>query len=267
MPDATVLPVGAGTLARQVEARSVLCVVASRHDMHAGDHGDVDDSSPSVVVADSTLELQRRFDVAWIDGSVNAVPSEMQRAAVHQAVQHLAPGGWLGVAAGDAQQLAELFDEFDLIFDTSMSTESMLVFRRPERTTVHDLLFEARTTIRRLDAETLQRSLRSADPPVVVDTRTHVDRARTGVIAGSIHVPRTVLEWHLDPANGRRHPAVTSFDRAVVVVCNGGYSSSLAAANLGRLGFTDVADLIGGVHSWCAEGFPTVEPDHSYLDL
>ena len=101
----------------------------------------------------------------------------------------------------------------------------------------------------------------------MLDTRTHVDRRRAGVIAGSLHVPRTVIEWHLDPANGYRHPVIDSFDRSLVVVCNGGYSSSLAAAHLVRLGFTDVADLVGGMLAWRAAGLPTVAPDHSYLDL
>lgn len=87
------------------------------------------------------------------------------------------------------------------------------------------------------------------------------------MIAGSIHVPRTVVEWHLDPANGYRHPDVTSFDQSLVLVCNGGYSSSLAAANLLDLGFTDVGDLVGGVRAWINAGLDVAEPDHSHLDL
>ncbi len=82
-----------------------------------------------------------------------------------------------------------------------------------------------------------------------------------------MHVPRTVVEWHLDPANGYRHPAVDSFDQPLVLVCNGGYSSSLAAASLLDLGFTDVADLVGGHRAWVAAGLPVVAPDHSHLDL
>ncbi len=96
------------------------------------------------------------------------------------------------------------------------------------------------------------RLLESDTAPHVLDTRTHTDRHRSGVIPGSMHVPRTVLEWHLDPSNGYRHPAAISFDEPIVVVCNGGYSSSLAAANLVDLGFEDVSDLIGGHRAWLA---------------
>ena len=87
------------------------------------------------------------------------------------------------------------------------------------------------------------------------------------MIARSVHAPRTVVEWHLDPANGYQHPAVGGLHDPMVIVCNGGYSSSLAAANLTRLGFTDVADLVGGMQAWIAAGLPTSEPDHSHLDL
>ena len=140
------------------------------------------------------------------------------------------------------------------------------MFRRGPRTTVHDLLFEARSVIRRVDPVVLHNRLDQSDRPLVVDTRTTTDRSRFGVIDPSIHIPRTVLEWHLDPANAYLHPSVTSFDQPIVVVCNGGYSSSIGAANLIRLGYTDVADLIGGLHAWRARGLPVHNPDHSHLN-
>ena len=65
---------------------------------------------------------------------------------------------------------------------------------------------------------------------------------------------------------GYLHPAMHSFEQPLVLVCNGGYSSSLAAANLVRLGFTNVADLIGGHTGWAAEGLSVERPHHSYLD-
>jgi rhodanese-related sulfurtransferase len=257
------VPTNAAALARRVAAHSVMVVV-----MHAAGPPAVagDDDAIVVTALDAAVQLPRRFDAAWVSACVTAAPPEALRAGLHQAVQHLGPGGWLGVASADAT-CRSLCDEFDIALHQPLSTNSTLVFRRPARTTVHDLLFEARSTISRIDVHELDRSLRSPEPPLVIDTRTHVDRTRTGVIEGSVHIPRTVLEWHLDPTNGYRHPMVTSFEQPIVVVCNGGYSSSLAAANLRRLGFTNVADLVGGVHAWCAAGLPTVVADHSHVDL
>ncbi len=146
-------------------------------------------------------------------------------------------------------------------------TGGLVIARRSDRLCVHDLMWEARAQIGRVSAPSLAGELVGPDAPLVIDTRTHTDRYRTGVIVGSIHVPRTVVERHLDPANGYRHRAVTGFDQPMVVVCNGGYSSSLAAANLQRIGFTNVRDLAGGVRAWVRQGLPVVAPDHAHLDL
>ena len=147
------------------------------------------------------------------------------------------------------------------------SLDDVVLYRRRARTTVHDLLWDARAMIRRVAADDLAAELGGPEAPLVIDTRTHTDRGRMGVIAGSIHVPLTVLEWHLDPANDCAHPAVRGLDQPMVVVCNGGHSSSLAAANLVRLGFTDVRDLIGGVRARIHHGHSVVPPDHAHLDL
>ena len=173
----------------------------------------------------------------------------------------------VAVPADVADHFAALCGEAGLTVDRADVPQRLAVWRRPTRTTVHDLVFEARQTIHRVEPLALADALADDRPPFVVDTRTPTDRQRTGAIAGSAHVPRTVLEWHLDPANGYRHPAAPGFDEPIVVVCNGGYSSSLAAASLVRIGFTDVADLVGGIDAWRAAGLPLVAPDHSHLDL
>ena len=215
----------------------------------------------------AAIQLERRH------GVVIAHPSSDQAAAiVHCAVQHLRPGGLVVLCTDShdgASDTADIAERFELGPVTSFGGHlgSCAVYRRPERFTIHDLVFEARTTIRRVGADDLATALVGPVPPTVIDTRTNTDRHRYGVIAGSIHAPRTVVEWHVDPANGYRHPAIESLDQPIVIVCNGGYSSSLAAANLVRLGFTDVADLIGGMRAWTAAGHPTVDADHSHLDL
>ena len=225
-----------------------------------------DDATPADGVrVDLITQLPRRFAVVVLDPALATMPRERRRAALHQAVQHLEPGGSLSID-DDAAAVFEP-DCHELGLEPGGRADGTVTWRRTRRTTVHDLVFEARRTIRRVDAHELSAELASARPPFVVDTRTPTDLARTGVIAGSVHVPRTVLEWHLDPANGYRHPAAPGFDGPIVVVCNGGYSSSLAAANLRRIGFTDVADLIGGIHAWQVAGLPLSPPDHTHLDV
>ncbi len=185
---------------------------------------------------------------------------------VHCAAQHVGPHGDV-VVIGEGHEDAA--DRFDLTEQRRIEVEGVqiTVLRRTERVTIHDKVFEARSRIARITPLELADRLATESAPTIVDTRTATDRARFGVIAGSVHVPRTVVEWHLDPANGYRHPDVTSFDQSLVLVCNGGYSSSLAAANLLDLGFTDVGDLVGGVRAWINAGLDVVEPDHSHLDL
>lgn len=79
-----------------------------------------------------------------------------------------------------------------------------------------------------------------ADPDLLlVDTRSADERERTGVIEGAKHVPLSVLPWRTDDLAGRR----------VCLVCEHGYSSSLAAALLVELG-VDAGDLIGGYEAW-----------------
>ena len=85
---------------------------------------------------------------------------------------------------------------------------------------------------------------------LVVDIRPVEHRDRDGAVPGSIVVDRNVLEWRLDPTSPHRLPIAERPDRRVVLVCNEGYASSLAAAGLLDLGLTDATDLDGGAKAW-----------------
>jgi rhodanese-related sulfurtransferase len=224
----------------------------------------------SVSGGDLADQYPSPFPFACIGSSVAEVAPEIRRAAIHQAVQHLEPGGAVALHHHVADLVGDMCGDFGLEVESVPLTDAQaaVLFRRTSRTTVHDLLWTARSSIGRVTAQDLFDELTGTQRrPIVVDTRTHTDRCRWGVIAASIHVPRTVLEWHLDAANGYRHPAVTRLDDPLVLVCNGGYSSSLAGANLVRIGFTDVRDLIGGMRAWLLAGLPVTEPDHAHLDV
>ena len=130
------------------------------------------------------------------------------------------------------------------------------------RTTVSELLAEARRGLRRFTPAELAARLESTpdSAPLVIDIRDRDDREHTGMIPGSVSIPLLVLEWRCDPTSGHSHPAVRSLDQPVVTVCNEGYTSSFAAASLRRLGFERAADLEGGVEGWDAAGLPLVQP-------
>jgi rhodanese-related sulfurtransferase len=120
--------------------------------------------------------------------------------------------------------------------------------------TVEEMLAAARSSLDRVDpagARALQ-----AGGALIVDIRPEANRAAEGEIPGSVPIERIHLEWRLDPAGSHRLPEVRA-DRPVVVVCNEGYASSLAAADLRRLGLTQATDLDGGFRAWLASGLPT----------
>ena len=76
-----------------------------------------------------------------------------------------------------------------------------------------------------------------------------------GEIPGALVIDRNVLEWRLAPTSDHRIPAVDD-STTVILFCDEGYASSLAAATLQELGLPRATDLIGGFQAWKREGLP-----------
>ncbi|MEU6995038.1 rhodanese-like domain-containing protein [Streptomyces sp. NPDC046465] len=93
---------------------------------------------------------------------------------------------------------------------------------------------------------------------LLVDIRYAALRERDGLIPGALVVERNELEWRLDPQGSHRAPEATGHDLRVVVVCNEGYASSLAAVSLRQLGLRHATDLVGGFQAWRSAGLPVV---------
>ncbi len=115
--------------------------------------------------------------------------------------------------------------------------------------TIDELLEEARSLLVRVDPSQLDAAV--AAGALLVDIRPWEQRARDGSMPGAIQVDRNVLEWRLTPSCPHRLPEVDEA-RTVIVICNEGYSSSLAAAELQSLGLAGATDLIGGFQGWLA---------------
>jgi rhodanese-related sulfurtransferase len=127
------------------------------------------------------------------------------------------------------------------------------------RTTIDELLAAARRRLDRLGPAAAAAAQARGDA-ILVDIRSETQRARDGAIPDAIWHPRNVLEWRADPTSSHADPRLSGdLDARVVVVCNEGYQSSLAAATLQDLGFSRATDLDGGFQAWRAAGLP-VQP-------
>ncbi|MFH9742284.1 rhodanese-like domain-containing protein [Streptomyces roseolus] len=128
-----------------------------------------------------------------------------------------------------------------------------------DRVGIDELLERVRAGLDRVDARTAYEEYASGEA-LLVDTRYAALRERDGLVPGALVVERNELEWRLDPLGSHRSPRATGHDLRVVVFCNEGYASSLAAESLHRLGLHRATDLIGGFQAWKAAGLPVIPP-------
>jgi len=112
------------------------------------------------------------------------------------------------------------------------------------------LLAQARAVLDRVEPGRLDGEL--AVGAVLIDIRPVEQRQRDGELTGEIIIDRNVLEWRLDPTSPDRLPVASSAHIRYILVCNQGYSSSLAAATLRDLGLSRATDLVGGFQALLA---------------
>jgi rhodanese-related sulfurtransferase len=117
-------------------------------------------------------------------------------------------------------------------------------------------LASARARLTRIDPSAA--ALLQTTGHLLVDIRPRDQRRREGEIAGTIVVERNVLEWRLDPTSDARIADVDP-GTPVIVFCQQGYTSSLAASDLLELGRADVTDMVGGFQAWRDAGLPVVD--------
>ncbi|MET3984952.1 rhodanese-like domain-containing protein [Streptomyces sp. PvR034] len=123
---------------------------------------------------------------------------------------------------------------------------------------IDELLERVRATYERIGAADAHAAAREG--ALLVDIRYQALRERDGLIPGALVIERNELEWRLDPRGSHRVPEATSHDLRIVVICNEGYASTLAAASLHALGLTGATDLTGGFQAWKAAGLPVTAP-------
>lgn len=122
---------------------------------------------------------------------------------------------------------------------------------------IDQLLARARQRLTRVHPADLAAEVEAG--ALVVDIRPVEQRQRYGELPGATVIRRDVLEWRLDPTSPHRLPGLVQPDTRIILVCQQGYSSSLAAASLQDLGLSRATDLVGGYDRWVVEADTTAE--------
>lgn len=119
------------------------------------------------------------------------------------------------------------------------------------------MLDETRARLHRLAPEEALAAAQSGDA-ILIDLRESDQRAADGTVPGAIAHSRLVIEWRADPDCEWRDERIADPSLRLILFCNHGYSSSLAAATLQDMGFARATDMIGGYEAWAAAGLPVV---------
>ena len=114
-------------------------------------------------------------------------------------------------------------------------------------TPIDERLAEARQNLDRVEPVDLTEMLSAG--AILVDIRPESFRQEEGVHTDALIIERNVLEWRLDPNSEARIIDIEP-DTPIIIMCNEGYASSLAAADLVKMGFSAATDLIGGYRRW-----------------
>ena len=109
---------------------------------------------------------------------------------------------------------------------------------------------DAKTRVREISAA--EAAQQQAGGAVLVDVRENEEFAN-GHAAGAIHLSKGVIEMRIEEAA----PGVAI---PIICYCGGGFRSALAADNLQKMGYTNVASMAGGFKAWKVAGLPTSNP-------
>src|SRR6266702_8396603 len=121
-----------------------------------------------------------------------------------------------------------------------------------ERMSVKQMVANARTRVKGLSKEEMQRELEAGDA-LIVDIRDVRERWRRGTIPGAKHVPRGMLEFWADPES-EYYKSFMNPQKRTILYCAGGQRSALAADTLQKMGYSNVAHLEMGYDGWREAG-------------
>ena len=121
-----------------------------------------------------------------------------------------------------------------------------------------EMIQEARSSVQEVSVQDAHDGLRSGEVHMLIDVREPWEWDK-GHISDAVSIPRGLLELRADPESPVTNPELSgNKDARVILYCTKAPSarSMLAAQTLGRMGFSNVAALRGGLDEWNAAGLP-----------
>lgn len=127
------------------------------------------------------------------------------------------------------------------------------------KTSAAQMVADARARIEEMETKDL--IARMDDPDVViVDIRDIRERQRSGFIPGSVHAPRGMVEFWVDPESPYHKEVFAQEGKTYVFHCASGWRSALTVATLQDMGF-EAAHLKEGFSTWANQGGPVEMPE------
>jgi rhodanese-related sulfurtransferase len=110
------------------------------------------------------------------------------------------------------------------------------------------LVEDARQRIRETTVDAIKARLDRGERFLLVDVREESEYARDH-LPGAVHLGKGVLERDIEAR-------VPDTGAEIVLYCGGGFRSALAADNLGKMGYTNIVSMDGGIREWRDKGYP-----------
>ncbi len=117
---------------------------------------------------------------------------------------------------------------------------------------VKELVAEANAIVETITVEQAL-PLHGDENVMIVDIRDIRELQREGRIPGSVHAPRGMLEFWVDPQSPY-HKEIFASGKRMVLHCASGWRSALAARSLQEMGVENVCHMDGGFTGWKAAG-------------
>ncbi|WP_162425665.1 rhodanese-like domain-containing protein [Pontibacter pudoricolor] len=120
-----------------------------------------------------------------------------------------------------------------------------------------DLVKEAKQNIENLTPAQVHEELKNGNA-TLIDIRESDELSQNGKIAGSVHSPRGMIEFHADETLPYHKPEFDK-NKRLILHCASGGRSALATSTLKQMGYENVAHLDGGYKAWKESGYPVTE--------